>query len=134
MPDDRMEEPVLAPALGVPVQGQPRWRLVVALLLTGGILLLAFFNRAWLFEAIGLARSAQPVWLVLALATILCGFLISSQVFQVVLQTLGQRAGVLRLWAIAMVAIVTSQLVPAGSVGSYAFLLDSFRGSAGSDT
>jgi uncharacterized protein (TIRG00374 family) len=48
-------------------------------------------------------------------------------VFRVSLHALGHRVGVLRLWAITIVAIVTSQLFPAGSVASYAFLLDTFR-------
>src|SRR5689334_9160782 len=103
------------------------WRLVVGVLLSGGILLFAFFNRAWILEALGLARAAKPAWLLLAFAVILSSFLISSQVFYVALRSLGHRVGVLRLWATAIVAIVTSQLFPAGSVASYAFLLDAFR-------
>src|SRR6266540_1034140 len=125
MHNDGLQEPALAPG---PVAAKVvRWRFALTVLMTAGILLLAFFNRAWIMEAIGLARAAQPVWLLLALATVLSSFLISSQVFQVTLRALGHRVGVLRLWATAVVAIVTSQVLPAGSVGSYAFLLDSFR-------
>lgn len=95
--------------------------------MTLGILVLAYVKRAWLLEAISLARAAQPAWLLLGLVTIMLSFLISSQVFQVVLRALGYRLGVLRLWATAVVAIVTSQVIPAGSVGSYAFLLKSLQ-------
>lgn len=103
------------------------WRLLTGALISAGILLFAFLERAWILEALGLARNAQPAWLLLAFAVILASFLISSQVFRVVLYSLDRRAGVLRVWATAVVAIVTSQLFPAGSVASYAFLLDSFR-------
>src|SRR5205085_377286 len=113
------------PAL--PARRQSGWRLVIGVLMTLGILVLAFFKRMWLLEAIGLARAAQPAWLLLGLVTIMLSFLISSQVFQVVLRTLGYRLGVLRLWTTAVVAIVTSQVIPAGSVGSYAFLLKSLQ-------
>jgi uncharacterized protein (TIRG00374 family) len=96
-------------------------------LISAGILLLAFVNRAWIMEALGLARAAQPVGLLLAFVVIMASFLISSQVFHVALYSLGRHVGVLRLWATAVVAIVTSQLFPAGSVASYAFLVDTFR-------
>ena len=110
-----------------PTRRQFSWRLAIGVLMTLGILVLAYFKRAWLLEAISLAQAAQPAWLLLGLVTIMLSFLISSQVFQVVLRALGYRLGVLRLWATAVVAIVTSQVVPAGSVGSYAFLLNSLR-------
>jgi uncharacterized protein (TIRG00374 family) len=112
------------------VQPAPRrtnWRLVLGGLLTAGILLFAFFNRAWIIEALGLARAAKPAWLLLAFVVIMGSFLISSQVFHVALHALGYHVGVLRLWGTTVVAIVTSQLFPAGSVASYAFLLDTFR-------
>jgi uncharacterized protein (TIRG00374 family) len=110
-----------------PAQRRLDWRLALGVLLTGGILLFAFFNRAWILDAFGLAREAKPAWLLLAFVVIMASFLISSQVFHIALHSLGHRVGGLRLWAIAIVAIVTSQLFPAGSVASYAFLLDTFR-------
>lgn len=128
MQNNSIPEPgVVAGHAAASVPRQPRWRWIVAVLMTAGIIVLAYINRAWLLEAIALARAAQLSWLLAAFATILGGFLISSQVFQVALRGLGHRVGVLRLWATAIVAIITSQLLPAGSVGSYAFLLDSFR-------
>ena len=128
MRDERLQEPrLLAAQVIKPTQHHVLWRYVLAVLTTMGILILGYFNRAWLLEAIGLARAAQPTWLVFGLVMILISFLVSSQVFQVVLRTLGHRMSVLRLWATAVVAIVTSQVVPAGGVGSYAFLLTSLR-------
>jgi uncharacterized protein (TIRG00374 family) len=125
------EQPFEAPIHPAPAapssRSQPRWRLALGVLMSAAILALAFVNRAWLWDAISLARAAQPAWLLLGLATILGSFLISSQVFQVALRALGHRAGVLRLWATAVAAIITSQVIPAGAVGSYAFLLDSLR-------
>jgi uncharacterized protein (TIRG00374 family) len=106
---------------------QPRWRLALGLLMTLAILGLALLNRAWILEALSLARAAQPIWLAAALAIILGSFLVSSRVFQIVLRSLGHHMGGLRLWATTLVAIVTSQSLPAGGVGSYAFLLQSFR-------
>jgi len=127
IPKQRIEEPAVVPVHLAPARRQARWRLALGVLMTVGILALAFFNRAWLLEAIRLARSAQPAWLLLGLLTIASSFLISSQVFQVALRALGQRVGVLRLWATAVVAIVISQVFPAGGVGSYAFLLKSLQ-------
>src|SRR5262245_60868649 len=108
-------------------RAQPRWRVALGVLVSAAILALAFVNRAWLWDALGLARAAQPAWLLVSLVTFLGSVLISSQVFQVALRALGHRAGVLRLWATAVVAIITSQVIPAGAVGSYAFLLGSLR-------
>ena len=108
IPKQRIEEPAVVPIQLAPARRQARWRLALGVLMTGGILALAFFNRAWLLEAVGLARAAQPAWLLLGLLTIASSFLISSQVFQVALRALGQRVGVLRFWATAVVAIVTS--------------------------
>lgn len=127
MSNERLQKSVLAPPSMLPTQRSPRWRLVLGVLMTMAIVILGYFNRTWLISAVGLAREAQPAWLVIGLVTVLTSFFISSQVFQVVLRTLGYHVSALRLWATAVVAIVTSQVVPAGSVGSYAFLLTSLR-------
>lgn len=103
-----------------------RWQIVTSALISLIILVLAFVNRQWLLEAFGLVREANLRYLVIALGMILLSYLISSQVFQVVLRSLGYRLGVVRLWATALVAIVISQSVPAGGVGSYAFLVSMF--------
>lgn len=105
---------------------QSRWKIFTSILITGAILLLAWFNRDFIVEAFGLLREARPGWIALALVVILLSYLVSAQVFHVVLQSLGYRMNTLRLWATAIVAIVVSQSVPAGGVGSYAFLLSNF--------
>ena len=88
-----------AKPLARPTPRRFNWRLMLGGLLTAGILLFAFFNRAWIIEALGLARAAKPAWLLLAFIVILASFLISSQVFHVALHSLGYRVGVLQLWA-----------------------------------
>src|SRR5262245_44885973 len=99
-----------------------RWRLVLGVLITLGIISLALFRLDWIIEALRLALNARPLLLLLALTIILTSFLISSQVLQVVLYSLGYRISALRLWATTLVAIITSQSLPAGGLGSYAFL------------
>ncbi|HJZ45813.1 MAG TPA: lysylphosphatidylglycerol synthase transmembrane domain-containing protein [Roseiflexaceae bacterium] len=126
--DDSRQKPATpASTLARRARRQIDWRLVLGVLISAGILLFAFFNRIWIIEALGLARAAEPSWLLLAFAVIMVSFLISSQVFRVALHSLGRHVGVFHLWATAVVAIVTSQLFPGGGVASYAFLLDTFR-------
>lgn len=103
------------------------WHLLISALLSLGVVVLAITNRAWLLEALRLARAVQPLWLAAALLVVLLSYLISSQVFRVVLRSLGYQIGVVRMWMTAIVAIMLSQSVPAGGVGSYAFLLNGFR-------
>ncbi|MEI7768736.1 MAG: lysylphosphatidylglycerol synthase transmembrane domain-containing protein [Chloroflexales bacterium] len=105
---------------------RPRWKLITSVLMSLVILALAFLNRDWIIEAFGLLREARPIWLILALALIGLSYLVSSQVFNVVLRSLGYKMSLMRLWATALVAIVVSQSVPAGGVGSYAFLMSNF--------
>jgi len=106
---------------------RPSLKLITSALITLGILVLAFLNRAWIVEAFGLLDDARPGWLVAAFVLICLSYLLSSQVFNVVLRSLGYRMSALRLWATALVAIVISQSVPAGGVGSYAFLMSNFN-------
>ncbi|MBX0326644.1 flippase-like domain-containing protein, partial [Oscillochloris sp. ZM17-4] len=105
---------------------QSRWKLITSVLISLTILVFAFLNRAWIIDAFGLLREAKPGWLILAFVLIGLSYLMSSQVFNVVLRSLGYKMSLLRLWAAALVAIVISQSVPAGGVGSYAFLLSNF--------
>jgi uncharacterized protein (TIRG00374 family) len=92
-----------------------------------GALALALRNRQWILEAIQLVETARPLGLAAALLIILASFLISSQVLRLGLRALGHTVSVLRMWATALVAIVLSQLLPAGGLSSYAFLLHAFR-------
>jgi uncharacterized protein (TIRG00374 family) len=102
------------------------WKLLTSVLISLAILVLAYLNREWIVDAFGLLREARPIWLVAAFVMICLSYLVSSQVFNVVLRSLGYRMSWLRLWGSALVAIVISQSVPAGGVGSYAFLMGNF--------
>lgn len=106
---------------------QARWKLVTSVIITLAILVLAYLNRDWIIDAFRLLREARPGLLVAAFSVICLSYLLSSQVFNLVLHSLGYRMSVLRLWATALVAIVISQSVPAGGVGSYAFLMTNFN-------
>ncbi|GAC1536796.1 MAG: lysylphosphatidylglycerol synthase transmembrane domain-containing protein [Herpetosiphon sp.] len=112
----------------MPVAAQrSRWQMLLSLLVTLLIAVLVYRNRAWILQALALASGARLGWLLAAFAMILVSYLVSSQVFRLVLRSLGHRFGVLRLWATAVTAIVISQAVPAGAVGSYAFLMAAFK-------
>lgn len=104
-----------------------RWKLITSALISLAILVLAYLNRAFILEAFGLVREANHLWLVAAFALICVSYLVSAQVFNVVLHSLGYRMSMLRLWATGLVAIIISQSVPAGGVGSYAFLMTNFN-------
>lgn len=104
-----------------------RWKLITSALISLAIALLVYMNRVELVGAFRLLREAKPLLLIAAFVLIGLSYLVSSQVFNVVLRSLGYRMGVLRLWATALVAIVVSQSVPAGGVGSYAFLMSNFN-------
>lgn len=103
------------------------WRLLLSVAASVLVGVLVWINRGWLLDALGLARSARPDLLLASLAVILCSYLVSSRVFGVALHSLHYRIGVLRLWTTALTAIVISQSIPAGGIGSYAFLLSAFR-------
>ncbi len=104
-----------------------RWQFMTSGVISLLILLLAIINREWLLAALSLIGTANPFWLFVALVIICVSYLISSQVFQVVLRTQGYRMSIGRTWAIALIAIIVSQSVPAGGVGSYAFLVRTFN-------
>lgn len=104
-----------------------RWQLITSVILSLLILVLAFINRHWLLDALRLALTANLFWLIVALGIILTSYLISSQVFRVVLRSLGYHLGIVRLWATALVAIIISQSIPGGGLGSYAFLVSVFK-------
>lgn len=107
--------------------GNSRWKLLTSAVISLGILLLAYLNRVEFIEAFRLLHEARPGWLAAAFVLIGLSYLVSSQVFNVVLRSLGYQMSTLRLWATALVAIVISQSVPAGGVGSYAFLMGNFN-------
>ncbi|MGQ9873954.1 MAG: lysylphosphatidylglycerol synthase transmembrane domain-containing protein [Chloroflexus sp.] len=107
--------------------GVKRWKLITSALISIGIATLAFLNREWIIEAFSLLNEAKHGWLLVALVLIAFSYLMNAQVFNLVLRSLGYRIGLLRLWATALTAIIISQSVPAGGVGSYAFLMSYFN-------
>lgn len=104
-----------------------RWQIAFSMLLTVGVVILAYMKRDRITTSLSLLREARPSWLVLALALELFGFFLASQVYYRALRSLGYRFSALRLWATALVAIILSQSVPAGGVASYALLVQTFR-------
>ncbi|MCU0494176.1 MAG: flippase-like domain-containing protein [Chloroflexaceae bacterium] len=106
---------------------QRRWHLLISICISLGIVILAIINRETLIKDFGLLRETRPLWLLAALVVILLSYLISSQVLHIVLRSLGHHVEWWRLWASALVAITISQSVPAGGVGSYAFLVSFFN-------
>lgn len=104
----------------------PRTYLAGALLLAALLVLVA---RNWIkiHEALLLVQDARPGWLASAVLAVVAGYLCAGQVYGRVLATLGYRARTLWLSAAALVTILTSQAIPAGSVASYAFLTTSLR-------
>jgi uncharacterized protein (TIRG00374 family) len=104
-----------------------RWRIVTSVVMSLCIFTVAVLNWEWLSGAFEIAYHADMFWLAAAFGTILLSYLVTSQVLMVALRLLGHSMGVLRLWAVSLVAIVLSQSVPGGGVGSYAFLLGIFR-------
>lgn len=98
----------------------------------GGVILLfltlmAYRERHLLLEAFDLVLHANPLWILLAPICVLCGYLITSLVFQITLRMQGYSQGIVRLWATALVSIILSQSIPAGGVWSYAFLISEFK-------
>lgn len=104
-----------------------RWQVIFSILLTIGVLVLAYIKRDRIALAFDTLREARPSWLFVALALELFAFFLASQVYDRVLRSLGYRINRLRLWAIALVAIILSQSVPAGGVATYAFLVQTFK-------
>jgi len=104
-----------------------RWQIAISVLLTIGVIILAYVKRDRISAALMSLREARPSWLLVAFALELIGFFCASQVYDRVLRSLGYHVSTVRLWATALVAIILSQSVPAGGVASYAFLVQSFK-------
>jgi uncharacterized protein (TIRG00374 family) len=101
--------------------------LLIGIVFVVVLLILIVNNWATIHEAIMLVSHARPAWLALALATIFVGYFAAGQVYGRVLATLGYRANPLWLGSTAFVALLISQSIPAGTVGSYAFLTTTLR-------
>jgi uncharacterized protein (TIRG00374 family) len=101
-------------------------------MLIGAVLflaVLALVSYSWptIAEAFRLMRGASPGWLALAALAIVAGFVCAGQIYGRVLAILGYRAPQPWLIAAALVSILISQAIPAGTVGSYTFLTASLR-------
>ena len=108
-------------------QYRSRSYLIFGVACSVAVLVTVWFNREDVAQVPQLIFSADPTLLAGAsLATVL-GYLLSSQVFRIGLARSPVRIGMLRLWAMTLTAIVISQLVPAGGVGSYAFFMSVFK-------
>jgi putative heme transporter len=110
----------------MPIRRTP-WRYVTCALLLVAMVVLFGHNWIRLHAALQLVQHATLRWLALALIAIVGGFFCAGQIYGYVLTTLGYRAQALWLSANALVTILISQTIPAGSLGSYAFLTASLR-------
>ena len=106
---------------------QARRRWLLSLMTTLVVAAFVVYHRHWLGDALELLATVELPWLIAALGTIMLGYFISSRVLAVVLGSFGHRLGAVRLWVTTVTAIIISQSMPAGGVGSYAFLLRSVR-------
>jgi uncharacterized protein (TIRG00374 family) len=104
-----------------------RWQFTISVLLTVGVVILAYIKRDRISLALTQLREVQLSWLLLAFSLELLGFFLASQIYYRALRSLGYHFSILRLWATALVAIILSQSVPAGGVASYAFMVQTFR-------
>lgn len=102
-------------------------RTTTSALLSLVILVVALINYQWLGDAFALVYRADMNWISAAALTILASYFATSMVLNMALRSMGYQLGTLRIWAMTIVAVVLSQSVPAGGVGSYAFLVGSFK-------
>jgi putative heme transporter len=103
------------------------WALLIGIAFVAVLVLLVRNNWHEINEAIILVSHARPGWLVVAFATIVVGYYAAGQVYGRVLSMLGYRANPFWLAGTAFVALLISQSIPAGTVGSYAFLTATLR-------
>ncbi|HEU5086790.1 MAG TPA: lysylphosphatidylglycerol synthase transmembrane domain-containing protein [Roseiflexaceae bacterium] len=103
------------------------WSYILGAIVVGFIIVLVFRNWIEVRDAVHLIQTVQPLWLVLALGAIACGFMCAGQVYGRVLATLGFRENFLWLTATALVTVLINHAIPAGSVAAYAFLVLSLR-------
>lgn len=103
------------------------WGAIVGVILIGAMGFLLYLNRHEVEEAFRLLRAAQPMWVVAAALCVVAGFICAGQIYGRVLAALGHAADILWLTAAALVTILINQVVPAGSVAAYAFLVASLR-------
>lgn len=103
------------------------WTYIIGAVLLVAVLALVIYNWNTLHEALLLMSRAHPAWLALGALAIFVGFVCAGQIYGRVLRILGYHAPQPWLISAALVSILISQSIPAGTVGSYAFLTASMR-------
>jgi uncharacterized protein (TIRG00374 family) len=103
------------------------WSTIFGILLIGALAVLVYANWNEVDQAVTLMRTAQPIWLILAMGAVLGGFFCAGQIYGLILRTLGHSDSPFLLAGTALVTILLNQAVPAGSVAAYAFLVASLR-------
>ena len=103
------------------------WTPIIGTLLLIIVLALGIHNWPTIHEAMRLMRHARPGWLTLGVLAVIAGFICAGQIYGRVLSLLGYRLPQYWLISAAMVSILISQTIPAGTVASYAFLTASLR-------
>jgi uncharacterized protein (TIRG00374 family) len=106
---------------------RPSRSLVFGAIVVVGMLALVVHSRAAIAESMALVAGANPLWLTLGVLAIVAGFVCAGQIYGCVLGVLGYRAPQPWLVAASTVSILISQSIPAGTLGSYAFLTASLR-------
>ncbi|MEI8305806.1 MAG: lysylphosphatidylglycerol synthase transmembrane domain-containing protein [Chloroflexales bacterium] len=103
------------------------WSLIIGALLLMAVVALGIHNWPTIHDATRLMQHARPGWLMLGVLAVALGFVCAGQIYGRVLGILGFRLPQLWLISAAMVSILISQTIPAGTVASYAFLTSSLR-------
>jgi uncharacterized protein (TIRG00374 family) len=108
-------------------QRRSPWPFIIGALLLVAVLALVAYSWPTIQESLVLMRHARPGWLALSVLAVAAGFICAGQIYGRVLGLLGYSAPQPWLVSAAMVSILISQAIPAGTVGSYAFLTASLR-------
>lgn len=103
------------------------WSTIFGILLIGALVVLVYANWQEVDKAVTLMRTAEPIWLVLAMVAVVSGFFCAGQIYGLILRTLGHTDSPMLLAGTALVTILLNQAVPAGSVAAYAFLVASLH-------
>jgi uncharacterized protein (TIRG00374 family) len=103
------------------------WAFIIGTILLIAVLALGLHNWPTIYESLQLMTHARPGWLALGVIAVISGFICAGQIYGRVLRLLGYQLPQLWLISAAMVSILISQTIPAGTVASYAFLTASLR-------
>jgi uncharacterized protein (TIRG00374 family) len=103
------------------------WSWIIGIVLVGLIGWLGYSTRAELSEAVYLLQTADRIWVAIAFATIILGFVTAGLIYGSVLAVLDHNETFIWLAGTALVGILLNQTVPMGSVAAYAFLVAALR-------